>query len=122
MIHVIYRWRVQAGQEATFAAAWTRGTDAIRQLIKGAQGSLLVRSQQQPTEFIAIAQWESLADWQAFSRGSLPDDEALQRLSAVSTMLSTEVCEEVYDLVSAEADSATGHPVESARSDMAMAR
>jgi heme-degrading monooxygenase HmoA len=99
MIRAIYRWQVQSGHADSFVDAWTQGTRAIRGQIKGAQGSMLLRSQQQPTEFIAIAQWDSLADWQAFSHTALPDDEAQQRLSAVSTLVSTEVCDEIQDLV-----------------------
>jgi hypothetical protein len=55
--------------------------------------------QQQPTEFIAIAQWDSLADWQAFSKAALPDDEAQQCLSEISTLVSTEICDGIQDLV-----------------------
>ena len=99
MIRAIYRWQVQPGHADAFVDAWMQGTRAIRGQIKGAQGSMLLRSQQHPTEFIAIAQWDSLADWQAFSHTALPDDEAQQRLSAVSTLVSTEVCDEIQDLV-----------------------
>jgi heme-degrading monooxygenase HmoA len=99
MIRAIYRWQVQPGQEDAFVAAWSRGTQAIRGQIKGAQGSMLLRSHEQPTEFIAIAQWDSLEDWQNFSKASLPDDQAAQRLSAVSSLVSTEICDEIQDLV-----------------------
>jgi heme-degrading monooxygenase HmoA len=99
MIRVIYRWQVQPGEEDTFVAAWTQGTRAIRSMIKGAQGSVLLRSQQQPVQFIAMAQWDSLADWQAFSHQALPDDDAMHRLSEVSSLIATEVCDEIHDLV-----------------------
>ena len=99
MIRAIYRWQVQPGHADAFIDAWTRGTRAIRGQIKGAQGSVLLRSLQQPAEFIAIAQWDSLADWQAFSNAALPDDEAQQCLGAISTLVSTEICDEIQDLV-----------------------
>jgi heme-degrading monooxygenase HmoA len=99
MIRAIYRWQVQPGYEDTFVAAWVRGTQAIRGQIKGAQGSVLLRSHEQPAEFIAIAQWESLADWLNFSKAPLPDDQAMRRLSAVSSLISTEICDEIQDLV-----------------------
>jgi heme-degrading monooxygenase HmoA len=56
MIRVIYRWQVQAGQEDAFARAWSRGTRTIRATCKGAHGSVLLRSQRAPAEFLGIAQ------------------------------------------------------------------
>lgn len=44
MIRVVYRWKVQAGQEDTFVRAWTRGTRAIRATFEGSHGSVLLRS------------------------------------------------------------------------------
>jgi heme-degrading monooxygenase HmoA len=100
MIRVIYRWQVQPGEEDTFIAAWNRGTRVIRAKIKGALGSVLLRNHQQPEEFMAVARWESLEDWQAFSIADLLelDAAAFERLSAVSTLVSTDVGEEVADL------------------------
>ena len=99
MIRVIYRWQVQPGGEETFVSAWIEGTQWIRTQINGAQGSLLLRHHCQPLEFIAIARWDSLADWQAFSNAGLPDVGAFHRLAAVSTLVSTEIGEEILDLV-----------------------
>jgi len=101
MIRAIYRWQVKPGEEDTFIAAWSRGTHAMRARIRGAQGSVLMRNHHQPSEFIAVARWESLEDWQAFSIADLRelDVEAFQRMSAVSTLVSTEVGEEIEDLV-----------------------
>jgi hypothetical protein len=63
----------------------------------------LIRSHSQPAEFIAVARWETLEDWQAFSILDLLtlDVEAFQRLSAVSRLISTEVGEEIEDLIEA---------------------
>ena len=101
MIRAIYRWQVQPGGEAIFVAAWRHGTRAIRARIRGAQGSVLLRNHQQPAEFIAIARWDSVEDWQAFSMADIlaVDAEAFQRMAAVSTLVSTEVGEELEDLV-----------------------
>ena len=105
MIRAIYRWEVQPGAEETFITAWSHGTRAIRTWIKGAYGSVLIRNRQRPSEFIAVARWESLEDWQAFSIEDLLqlDSEAFERMAAVSTLVSTEVGEEVADLVIADA-------------------
>jgi heme-degrading monooxygenase HmoA len=99
MIRAIYRWQVQPGEEDTFVAAWSQGTRAIRARIKGAQGSLLLRNHRKPSEFIAVARWDSLEDWQAFAAAEMPDVEASARMAAVSTLVSIEVGDELQDLV-----------------------
>jgi heme-degrading monooxygenase HmoA len=98
MIRVIYRWKVQAGQEAAFTQAWHQGTCAIRAAYKGAHGSVLLRSQREPSEFLGIAQWDSLEDCQRFWRGTHPDPEAFRIVAATGTFLSREVCDELQDL------------------------
>ena len=103
MIRAIYRWQVKSGEEHTFVSAWSRGTQAIRAKVKGAQGSVLLRNHCRPSEFIAIARWDSLEDWQAFSPAAMPDVEAFARLEAVSTLVSTEVGDEIQDLVDPDA-------------------
>jgi heme-degrading monooxygenase HmoA len=87
MIRVIYRWKVKSGQERTFARAWTRGTSTIRATFKGAHGSVLLRSHRDPSEFIGIAQWDSLADCEAF-----------RIVAETGTFLSREICDELQDL------------------------
>ena len=98
MIRVIYRWKVHAGQEDAFAQGWGQGTRTIRATYKGAHGSVLLRSQCEPSEFIGIAQWESLQDCQAFWRSAHPDPEAFRIVSETGTFLSREICEEIQDL------------------------
>ena len=98
MIHVIYRWRVQQGQENAFARAWTQGTRAIRASCKGAHGSVLLRSHRHPSEYIGIAAWEQIEDVQAFWNSDPPAPEAFRIVSATSTFLSREVCDEIQDL------------------------
>src|SRR5262245_51164292 len=101
MLRVIYRWRVKAGEEDVFIRAWTQGTVAIRTLVKGAGGSLLMRSRCDPSEFMALACWTSYEDWQAFAAhtSAPPAPEAFQAMAAVSEHLSTELLEEVADLL-----------------------
>lgn len=98
MIRVIYRWKVKSGQERTFARAWTRGTRTIRATFKGAHGSVLLQSHRAPSEFIGIAQWESLADCQAFWRSEHPDPEAFRIVAETGTFLSREIFDELQDL------------------------
>jgi heme-degrading monooxygenase HmoA len=102
MVRVIYRWRVKAGKEEKFIQAWTQGTMAIRAKVVGAGGSLLMRSHHDRSEFMALACWNSLEDWQAFAAdndSAPPDPEAFQAMGAVSEHLSTEILEEVADLL-----------------------
>jgi heme-degrading monooxygenase HmoA len=99
MIRAIYRWQVTPGQEEAFVAAWTQGTRVIRGQIKAAQGSVLLRNRENPSEFIAIAQWDNFEAWQAFSDAETPAPQAFRLASEVSTLVSTEVCDEIQDLV-----------------------
>ncbi len=98
MIRVIYRWKVQAGQENAFARAWSQGTRTIRATYKGAHGSVLLRSQREPSEFLGIAQWDSLEDCQVFWRSPHPDSEAFRIVSETGTFLSREIGDEIQDL------------------------
>src|SRR2546430_8196117 len=102
MIRAIYRWRVKSGEEEKFIQAWTQGTAAIRAKVVGAGGSLLMRSHHDRSEFMALACWHSIEDWQAFAAendSAPPDPEAFRVMGAVSEHLSTEILEEVADLL-----------------------
>jgi len=98
MIRVIYRWKVQAGQERAFVRAWSQGTQAIRATCKGAHGSVLLHSQREPSEFLGVAQWETLEDCQRFWRGPSPDPEAFRIVAATGKFVSREICDELQDL------------------------
>jgi heme-degrading monooxygenase HmoA len=80
------------------ARAWEQGTRTIRTTYKGAHGSVLLHSQREPSEFLGIAQWESLKDCQAFWRSAHPDPEAFRIVSETGTFLAREICEEIQDL------------------------
>ncbi len=95
-MRVLYRWRVKPGEEDAFASAWAQATKTIRSKVKGARGSMLLRSSRDPSEFIATARWDSFQDWQAFMQS---DPEAFRVMSAASQMLSAEVFDEVEDLL-----------------------
>ena len=102
MIRAIYRWRVKSGEEEKFIQAWMQGTAAIRAKVIGAGGSLLMRSRHDRTEFMALACWNSIEDWQAFAAdndSAPPDPEAFRAMGAVCEHISTEILEEVADLL-----------------------
>ncbi len=105
MVRAIYRWRVKPGEEEKFIQAWIQGTAAIRAQVKGAGGSLLMRSHHEASEFMALACRHSMEDWQAFateSDSAPPDPEAFWAMGAVSEHLSTELLEEVADLLNCD--------------------
>lgn len=87
-----------------FIRAWTQGTAAIRAHIRGSGGSLLMRSRHDPSEFMALACWARCEDWQAFAAhmSAPPDPEAFRTLAEVSEHLSTELLEEVADLLACQ--------------------
>lgn len=83
MIRVMYWWNVKPGQEEAFAAAWIGITRWIRRHVEGARGSLLVRSADDPHEFVAIARWASRAAWDASHASSPTDPELLAHVQAM---------------------------------------
>ena len=98
-MRVVYRWRVRPGEEDAFASAWAQAPKTIRSKMKGARGSMLLRSRRDPSEFTASARWGSFEDWQAFMQSDPADPEAFRVMSAASQMLSAEVFDEVEDLL-----------------------
>src|SRR5688572_12999723 len=66
MIRVLYRWRISTGREQAFGQAWSTVTRIVQATIKGARGSVLLRDHGEPSQFVAVARWDTLADWQAF--------------------------------------------------------
>lgn len=98
MIHIIYRWKVQDGQEDAFARAWTRGTRVIRSSFEGAHGSVLLRSHQDASEFVGVATWESLVDVETFWASEHPDPESFRIVSQTGTFVSREIFDEIQDL------------------------
>jgi heme-degrading monooxygenase HmoA len=98
MIRILYSWRVKPGLEEAFVRAWTRGTCTIRETVRGANGSLLLRDQQDSSIFIAMAHWDNLEDYQAFRQHPFPDPKSHRIVSSLSTFVSATICDEVQDL------------------------
>jgi len=98
-MRALYRWRVKPDEEEPFTKAWAQATKTIRSKVKGARGSMLLRSRRDPSEFIATARWNSFKDWQAFMQADPADPKAFRAMSAASQMLSAEVFDEVEDLL-----------------------
>ncbi len=95
MIRVVYRWRVQKSDESNFRTAWAKATTSIRESTLGARGSVLLQSQQDPTEFVTIARWDKLKDWQTFWKDSTRTE--MQRMHSLAERLSVDVYEEIED-------------------------
>jgi microsomal epoxide hydrolase len=96
-VRVFYRWRVKPQQEGSFAQAWTQTARRLRNEFKGAQGSLLLRDRQTPSEFAVFERWESQAAWLAFQQRKSPVASSARPLPG--ELLSTEVFDEVGDLL-----------------------
>lgn len=95
MIRVIYRWKVKEEDQAQFRAAWAKTTTGIRERTPGARGSILLHSQHEPTEFITMARWDRLEDWQAFWGEASSAD--MQVMHSLAERVSVEAFEEIED-------------------------
>lgn len=95
MIRVVYTWNVPPVNEAQFKAAWARTTTTIREATRGARGSMLLHSQQDPTRFVTIARWDTLEDWHAFWESATHTD--MQAMHTLAERVSAEAYEEVDD-------------------------
>lgn len=73
----MYWWKVKPGQEEAFAAAWRAITRWMRAHAPGARGSLLVRSAEEPHEFVGVARWTSRAAWEAYQASNPQAQELL---------------------------------------------
>ena len=95
MVRIIYRWRVQEADQSKFKSAWAKATTAIRDSTVGARGSVLLRSHQDPTEYITIARWDKIEDWQAFWEDSAQAE--MQEMHSLAKRISAEAYEEIED-------------------------
>ncbi len=91
----VYRISVKAGAESDFEDAWRKAARAITAKHKGARGSLLLRDPKQPSRFVEVVRWDSLADWRAFIAATPAEPEAFQTIFAVMTVEATQVFDEV---------------------------
>jgi hypothetical protein len=94
MLAVIYRWRVKAGHEEQFAAAWERVTRAIRAKC-GSYGSRLHRCDD--GLWLAYALWPDPTTRTA-CQGA--DDEGVRQMQAAAEeLVETIECEVLRDLL-----------------------
>ena len=95
MVRIIYRWRLLADNESSFRQAWAKATKTIRETWPGARGSFLLKSHQDPAEFLTIARWDSLEQWRAFwDSGGRTE---MREVHACAQRLSEAVYEELED-------------------------
>ncbi|MBX3593565.1 antibiotic biosynthesis monooxygenase [Sphingomonas sp.] len=83
MFVAAYWWKVHAGKEAQFRAAWRRGTDLIRETY-GSLGSRLHVDDQ--GRFIGVAEWPDRATWQAAFDAKMVYDDAEARAAFVDAI------------------------------------
>jgi heme-degrading monooxygenase HmoA len=95
MLRVIYRWKVKPEATDSFIRAWQKASQSIRATAPGGRGSWLLRSRNEPSDFIPMARWESFEHWQSFWLGGPPDPEAYQGMLAAGELVSVEALEEV---------------------------
>lgn len=90
-ILAISRWRIRSNAESDFLNAWTTLTAIARDRVTSAGGNLLMRYSDRPLEYVAIARWQSLEDWQRFWKNPPVDSQTLLTLYGTSHLLSHEV-------------------------------
>jgi heme-degrading monooxygenase HmoA len=99
MIRVLYSYQVKEGQEKEFTDAWHRVTRTIRTTSKGSKGSLLTRDVSDRQQFVAVARWETVQDFQKFHNVGLAGSEAAKAMQATLAMpVAMQIVEEVADL------------------------
>ncbi len=95
MFRVIYRWSVEPENVEQFERVWLKATNTIYKNVKGAMGSLLMRSANDENIMIGVARWRSLEEWEAFWNDSNPIQ--MESLSDYSKRISIEKFEEIND-------------------------
>ena len=84
----------QDGEEG-FRAAWEKATTRIRESAEGARGSVLLQNHQDSTEFVTIARWDTIEQWQAFWND--PSRTEMQDMHALAERLSADAFDELGD-------------------------
>ncbi len=98
MVRVIYRFKVKPGQEKAFVAAWTETNNAIRNKCVGARGSVLLRGSTNMTDYVGLAMWNSMDNWQGMRQGDIPNSEITERLMETCEVVSVEPMNDVADM------------------------
>lgn len=83
MFVAVYAWRVHAGKEEQFRAAWRRGTELITAKY-GSFGSRLHRAED--GRFIGYAEWPDRVTWQAAFDARMAYDEPETRAAFVDAI------------------------------------
>ena len=95
MIRVIYRWKVQDENRGAFRSAWEKVTTTIRANTHGARGSVLMESCDDPTEFVTIAHWDRLDQWQSFI--DMAPQGHMQDMHRLADLVSREAFRQIGD-------------------------
>jgi len=95
MFRVVYTWQVEPEDFEAFRDEWRITTNRIHETIKGARGSFMIRSVDNPSEVVTIAKWDSLEEWQTFWGNSNP--EQMQTMKSLGKRVSVEAFEEIED-------------------------
>ena len=95
VIRVVYTWRVSAENHMEFVAAWKQATTSIRETVRGARGSVMLRSRDNPERITTIARWDSVEDWQSFFQGDVP--EKMNKMHELARRISVEAYDEIDD-------------------------
>ncbi|UII79449.1 antibiotic biosynthesis monooxygenase [Flagellimonas sp. CMM7] len=66
MIRIIYHWNVAPEKLELFVETWKATTNKIHKEVKGARGSFMLQSDNDPTAIKTIARWDSLDYWKKF--------------------------------------------------------
>ncbi|MCG7201215.1 antibiotic biosynthesis monooxygenase [Marinobacter pelagius] len=95
MIRVIYRWRVEPESFEAFRQAWQRATNHIHETVPGALGSFMLRGEEDPSDVLTVARWESRESWKRFWGNRDPGQ--MRAMRALGTRIDAEVFEEIED-------------------------
>jgi heme-degrading monooxygenase HmoA len=98
MFEVVYRWKVAEQRVGDFVDAWEQVTRAMEEHSAGSRGALLIRSQDDPTVFVAVAEWYSEQAWKERLDSLRSADEALRVMQSVAHVISVERFARVSDI------------------------
>jgi heme-degrading monooxygenase HmoA len=92
---VIYRWEVAPEDFEEFKKTWRATTNQIHASVPGALGSFMLRGQENASEVLTIAKWESFESWEQFWRNT--DPEEMGEMRKLGKRISVEAYSEIED-------------------------
>jgi len=95
----IYRLKIKEGEEDNFIKTWRHVTKVIGDHYQSTRGAMLMRDRQDRSLFVEMVRWDSLEAWQAFVAAEPADPQAFKTLFALMSLQSTEVFDEVENLL-----------------------